>query len=188
MNESNQVIVEVNNRVSEEYVRCDLKPYSKLWQSEYPLCEFLRVEDSPDMFKIIRFETLESLVKLEIHQSMTLELACLQKKIEIIPSLSLSKIEITSGEVNLQTIEDLLEQCTKLNSLTTYFQVRVRRLRGFHIAAIANMQEVVKRELLNLFDCQFTQAGRQLQIKFQHRRSEKQLDLFIQDLSCSFDL
>jgi hypothetical protein len=51
-------ITEENDRIHEEYIRCSLKPNSVLWQAQHPNCTTLRLEDSPDMLKVIQFPSL----------------------------------------------------------------------------------------------------------------------------------
>jgi hypothetical protein len=115
-----------------------------------------------------------------VTQSLELCLCCsfLRDKIKQIPSKALQTVDISAPLVDMGVVEDLLQQVHRLKAQKTRVTVRTQKLKGFRITAVADISTLVKKELQTLFESEFYQAGRQLQVKFRHRRSFKSLDVF----------
>lgn len=97
----------------------------------------------------------------------------LANSIRQIPSPEFRSVEVQAKQVTISALEDLLDQLQSLKQAETCINVKTERLKGVRITAIANASEIVKKDLSKLFEVMYAKTGRQLQIKFKHRKSKK---------------
>ena len=181
MNDQVGPVIEYNRRRHEEYIKCSTKPYSRPWQAEYRECEYMRIEDSSDFFKIISFPSLESLEKLCIVQNQ----AEAQDFVELrpgffdsIPSSSLRKVEVSCQYLKFQSLRNLLDQLQKQNSASTCVNISCRELRSVPVNVLTDWEQACPNPIYSVGKPQM--AGKHLMLKFDG--GNKQLNLFIEKL------
>ena len=88
---------------------------------------------------------MHKLQTLEINQD--LEIYHLPSNLGMIPSLALTKINITTENITMTAVEDLLEQVNHLTARSTHVTVKSKKLRRISVKILTNVNNLVKEEI-----------------------------------------